>query len=130
VVTGRCPGWTTELLMTSGTPLETCWAFNKFWNNKFYYKVASCWLFLLIQNMSLLICLSCRPSCPVFPRLIRVLFVLFYRPELNLMLETFLQICTDFATTLFLETVFSDAMPLQDPHGDCARRTQVWRCHR
>jgi hypothetical protein len=24
VVTGRCPGWTTELLMTSGTPLETC----------------------------------------------------------------------------------------------------------
>jgi len=23
--------------------------FNKFWNNKFYYKFASCWLFLLIQ---------------------------------------------------------------------------------
>jgi hypothetical protein len=22
---------------------------NKFWNNKFYYKVASCWLFLLIH---------------------------------------------------------------------------------
>ena len=31
-------------------PLETCWAFNKFWNNKFYYKVASCWLFLLIHT--------------------------------------------------------------------------------
>ena len=35
--------------MMSGMPLETCWAFNKIWNNKFYYKVASCWLFLLVQ---------------------------------------------------------------------------------
>jgi hypothetical protein len=26
------------------------WAFNKRWNNKFYYKVASCWLFLLIHT--------------------------------------------------------------------------------
>jgi hypothetical protein len=33
--------------MMSGMPLETYWAFNKLWNNKFYYKVASCWLFLL-----------------------------------------------------------------------------------
>ena len=33
--------------MMSGMPLETCSAFNKYWNNKFYYKVASCWLFLL-----------------------------------------------------------------------------------
>jgi hypothetical protein len=32
--------------VSSGTPLETCWAFNERWNNKFYYKVASCWLFL------------------------------------------------------------------------------------
>jgi hypothetical protein len=24
-----------------------CWAFNEQWNNKFYYKVASCWLFIL-----------------------------------------------------------------------------------
>jgi hypothetical protein len=31
----------------SGVPLETCWAFNECWNNKFCYKVASCWLFLL-----------------------------------------------------------------------------------
>ena len=38
-----------ELLMVSGMPLETCWAFNKRWNNKFYYNVASCWLFLLIH---------------------------------------------------------------------------------
>jgi hypothetical protein len=37
--------------MTSGMPLETCWAFNKRWNNKFYYRVASCWLFLLIHTM-------------------------------------------------------------------------------
>jgi len=36
--------------MMSGMPLETCWAFNKRWNNKFYYKVASCWLFLLIHT--------------------------------------------------------------------------------
>jgi hypothetical protein len=30
----------------SDMPLETCWAFNERWINKFYYKVASCWLFL------------------------------------------------------------------------------------
>ena len=39
-----------ELLMMSGVPLETCWAFNKRWNNKFCLKVASCWLFLLNPN--------------------------------------------------------------------------------
>jgi hypothetical protein len=39
-----------ELLMMSGMPLETCWAFNERWNNKFYYNVASCWLFLLIHT--------------------------------------------------------------------------------
>jgi len=36
-----------KLLMISDVPLETCWAFNERWNNKFCYKVASCWLFLL-----------------------------------------------------------------------------------
>ena len=36
-----------ELLMMSGMPLQTCWAVNERWINKFYYKVASCWLFLL-----------------------------------------------------------------------------------
>ena len=61
VVTGRCQAlataghhmgiWTRgckyslELLMMSGVPLETCWAFNKLCNNKFYYKAASCWYF-------------------------------------------------------------------------------------
>jgi len=39
-----------ELLMVSGMPLETCWGFNEWWNNKFYYKVAFCWLFLLIHT--------------------------------------------------------------------------------
>ena len=39
-----------ELLMMSGMPLETCWAFNQFWNNKFCYNVTSCWLFLLIHT--------------------------------------------------------------------------------
>jgi hypothetical protein len=33
--------------MMSGMPLETYCAFNERWNNKFLYKVASCWLFLL-----------------------------------------------------------------------------------
>jgi hypothetical protein len=36
--------------MMNGMPLETCSAFNKLWNDKFYYKVASCWLFLLIHT--------------------------------------------------------------------------------
>jgi len=36
-----------QLLMMSGMPLETCWAFHKLWNNKFHCKVAFCWLFLL-----------------------------------------------------------------------------------
>ena len=31
--------------MMSGVPLETCWAFNKLWDNKFYYKAASGWYF-------------------------------------------------------------------------------------
>jgi hypothetical protein len=36
-----------ELLVMSGMPLETCWAVDERWNNKFCYKVASCWLFIL-----------------------------------------------------------------------------------
>ena len=55
VVTGRSPHAYVnqrlqiklELLMMRGMLLETCWAFNERWNNKFRYKVASCWLFLL-----------------------------------------------------------------------------------
>jgi hypothetical protein len=35
-----------ELLIMSGVSLETCWAIKKHWNTKFYYTVASCWLFL------------------------------------------------------------------------------------
>jgi hypothetical protein len=31
--------------MMIGVLLETYWAFKKFWNNKFYYKTASCWYF-------------------------------------------------------------------------------------
>jgi len=42
-----------QLLMMSGMPLETCWAFNERWINKFYYKVASCWLFLLSHTTML-----------------------------------------------------------------------------
>ena len=39
-----------ELLIMSGVQLETCWALKKFWNNKFYYKVASCCLYLPIHT--------------------------------------------------------------------------------
>ena len=34
--------------MMSGVPLETSWAFKKLWNNKFYYKSASCCYFYWI----------------------------------------------------------------------------------
>jgi len=34
----------------SGMPLETCSALNERRNNKFYYKIASCWFFLLIHT--------------------------------------------------------------------------------
>jgi len=49
ILTRGCK-YSLELLMMSGMPIETCWAFNKRWNNKFYYKVASSWLFLLIRT--------------------------------------------------------------------------------
>jgi hypothetical protein len=35
-----------KLLMMSGVSLQTCRAIKKHWNNKFYYTVAFCWLFL------------------------------------------------------------------------------------
>jgi hypothetical protein len=35
--------------MMSGVPLKTCWAFNKLWNNKFYYKYSSCWHFYWVH---------------------------------------------------------------------------------
>jgi hypothetical protein len=36
--------------MMSGVPLETCWDFNKLWNNnKFYYKTVSCWNFYWVN---------------------------------------------------------------------------------
>jgi len=35
----------------SDIPLETCWAFNELWNNKFRYQVASRWS-LLLKNKS------------------------------------------------------------------------------
>jgi hypothetical protein len=35
-----------ELLMMRDLSLETCSAIIKHWNNKFYYRAASCWLFL------------------------------------------------------------------------------------
>jgi hypothetical protein len=40
--------------MMSDVPLETCWAFSKRWNNKFYYKAASCWYFHKAFNINIL----------------------------------------------------------------------------
>jgi len=42
----KAPITVSELLMMSSVSLETCWAIKKHWNNKFYYTVTSCWLFL------------------------------------------------------------------------------------
>jgi len=39
-----------EWALMSGGPLETCWAFRKIWNNKFYYKAASCWYFYWVSK--------------------------------------------------------------------------------
>jgi len=47
------------LLMMSDIPLETCWAFNVLWNDKFRYQVASCWL-LLLRNIMTFRCDHCR----------------------------------------------------------------------
>jgi len=81
VATGRSQVWVgtavnqrlqiqLELLMMSGMPLETCWAFIERWNNKFYYKVASCWLYRLSQKeilkflgaQFLCVCDTCKPK--------------------------------------------------------------------
>jgi hypothetical protein len=42
----RGSNYSLELLMMNGVSLGTCWAIKNQWNNKFYYTVASCWLFL------------------------------------------------------------------------------------
>jgi len=44
ILTRGCK-YSLEFLMMSGMALETCWAFNKLWNGKLYYKAASCWYF-------------------------------------------------------------------------------------
>jgi len=63
--------------MISGMQLETCWALTKRWNNKFYYKVASCWLFLLSESM------SCRlfSSGTRYSQVVRHIQRLFYHCE-------------------------------------------------
>jgi hypothetical protein len=40
-----------EHLMLGGVSPETCWAIKKYWNNKFYYTVASCWFFLWVSTL-------------------------------------------------------------------------------
>jgi hypothetical protein len=46
-------------LMMDSVSSETCWAIKKHWNNKFYYTVASCWLFLW-DLFSLCVCVCVR----------------------------------------------------------------------
>ena len=67
-----------ELLMISGMPLATCWAFNDRWNNKLYYKVASCWLFLLSLSHCFLPVMSLDVNVPakLFPAAIPVYYSL------------------------------------------------------
>jgi hypothetical protein len=66
-----------ELLMMRGIPLETCSAFNERWNNKFYYMVATCWLFLLNQKklytiiFNVLLCMLIQPPIPPPPVALR-----------------------------------------------------------
>jgi hypothetical protein len=65
-----------ELLMMSGMPLETCWAFYKFWNKEFYYKDAYWWLFLLIHKH-----LFGKPEWEETTW--KILLILFYNVRLN-----------------------------------------------
>jgi len=60
-----------QLLMMSGMPLETCWAVNERWNNKFCYKVASCWLFLLRR-----VCKYKTPILYTYKHVFNILLVL------------------------------------------------------
>ena len=52
------------LLMMSEITLETCWAFNVLWNNTFRYQVASCWLLLLSDIITIPI--KVLPSSHIF----------------------------------------------------------------
>ena len=88
-----------ELLMMSGVPLETRWAFNKRWNNKFYCKFASCWLFLLIHTTmhgSMNIKSARIDLCMFIPDFIKIctlLCTVFTYLGLNLLVRTHLVSC-------------------------------------
>jgi hypothetical protein len=74
--------------MMSGMPLETCWAFSEFWNNKFYYKFASCWLFLLIQS-KVYYRINESPQMDTIPdwlNLADILKLLFLQPTIEMIL--------------------------------------------
>ena len=59
-------------------PLETCWAFNVLWNNKFRYQVASCWLLLLSLTMNLFQVAFCHTCYLQIPRQANVSYELRY----------------------------------------------------
>ena len=74
--------------MVNGMPLETCWAFSEFWNNKFHYKVASCWLFLLIQS-KVYYRMNESPQMDPIPdwlNLANILKLLFLQPTIEMIL--------------------------------------------
>ena len=50
VTTCVCKPETANTVRAPDYELETCWAFNEQWDNKFHYKVISCRLFLLKIN--------------------------------------------------------------------------------
>jgi hypothetical protein len=83
--------------MMSGVSLETCWAIKKHWNNKIYYTVASCWLFLydILVVFLLKLCNSLygRKFLYALHLKINVLFLKYsrcckYAPSLTLQLST------------------------------------------
>ena len=60
----------------SNVPLETCWAFNERWNNKFCYKVQSWWLFPLNQDIISFSLMVMQPHCDLISKYVYVLEVI------------------------------------------------------
>jgi hypothetical protein len=69
--------------MMSGMSIETCWAFNKLWNNKFYYKLHLvgyfCYFILQCTDpwISIFNCLFSEHSSNMLPKILRFCFLAF-----------------------------------------------------
>ena len=102
------------LLMMSDIPLETCWAFNVLWNNKFRYQVASFWLLLLSHtamhgSMNIKFTIPSETSCILQlssfpPRKLQEMLQLIKKPRPSKMFSIypspiFLLVCLSYSTT-------------------------------